>query len=759
MSAPEPSATPSPAPPEVEDGSPERSTPLVDEVMEDDDDELILHDQSTSKLTTTTVGVANLNGLAPVDRFSPVSNASLDPASPGPIQDLSSFSEESVLPVDDMDEDEVAVEEMRNLKDLEDGEIAVVRAERRQRPRSAQETSPRPRKPPKKKRRKKAEEEELSRRRYHDLPRYDVRNLINKRRSGRERTDSPPRRSRHRSYGRSLTRSRTRSRSISRSRSRSPSRSRSRSISPRRKKRAKSTRLKAKRTKERTVTAAPKETVRSPKKGSNKSTAKTAKKKKQRDKSPEPVKKKHRRVRHSSGEEPHVSFSKTDRPKKSKKAPKRAPTAVSGTPSSTVAKEVFASGDNILVSVNFGPNSASTNGDSSSKSRSAGVAANAPTELANQKPAAVIDIMSSPYLVIESSPKETIDLASGDEDEPTTPEPVQSQQPIASNIVTTTSALSEGPSSSQAAVTSTSSASESGPFPTVSSAGASSSASVTVVTNNGLPKGPCTPPSHEEEAIDFALGPQTPQSDMSESYDPCNPTESPDVAFGSDNGDSPMNLSAFDMDNSSSSGKRLNNSGISSALDIPFLTDRVTSEKPTQNGNTSLSSEVPMDIAVDSPSSPQGSDLSDLFEPPSLFSSAKKKTPTKSAKGNNTLLSKPARSKAKKPNKSVQMRLVDDKLRIIDDVPTSAVEMAVKEKFLKKVQRQERIVDEIKSVLKPFYNKKKISKTSYKEIMRKCVPKVCHSKNGAINTMKIQKLVNGYVKKYHHVEKHQSKVS
>ena len=95
------------------------------------------------------------------------------------------------------------------------------------------------------------------------------------------------------------------------------------------------------------------------------------------------------------------------------------------------------------------------------------------------------------------------------------------------------------------------------------------------------------------------------------------------------------------------------------------------------------------------------------------------------------------------------MKLIDDKLRIIDDVPTSAVEMAVKEKvsqkirrrmfppsidnnvlslffpqFLKKVQRQERIVEEIKMVLKPFYNKKKIGKDSYKEIMRKCVPKV-----------------------------------
>ena len=34
-------------------------------------------------------------------------------------------------------------------------------------------------------------------------------------------------------------------------------------------------------------------------------------------------------------------------------------------------------------------------------------------------------------------------------------------------------------------------------------------------------------------------------------------------------------------------------------------------------------------------------------------------------------------------NKHVKMKIVDDKLKIIDDVPTSAVEMAVKEKVCK----------------------------------------------------------------------------
>ena len=72
----------------------------------------------------------------------------------------------------------------------------------------------------------------------------------------------------------------------------------------------------------------------------------------------------------------------------------------------------------------------------------------------------------------------------------------------------------------------------------------------------------------------------------------------------------------------------------------------------------------------------------------------------------------------------VQTKVIDNKLKIIDDVPSSAVEMAVKEKFLKKVQRQERIVEEVKLVLKPAYNQRRITKEAYKEILKKTVPKV-----------------------------------
>ena len=43
---------------------------------------------------------------------------------------------------------------------------------------------------------------------------------------------------------------------------------------------------------------------------------------------------------------------------------------------------------------------------------------------------------------------------------------------------------------------------------------------------------------------------------------------------------------------------------------------------------------------------------------------------------------------------------------------------------MKKVQRQDRIVEEVKLVLKPAYNQRKITKEAYKEILRKTVPKV-----------------------------------
>lgn len=41
-----------------------------------------------------------------------------------------------------------------------------------------------------------------------------------------------------------------------------------------------------------------------------------------------------------------------------------------------------------------------------------------------------------------------------------------------------------------------------------------------------------------------------------------------------------------------------------------------------------------------------------------------------------------------------------------------------------KMKRQERVIEEVKLVIKPYYSKRTITKEQYKEILRKAVPKV-----------------------------------
>ena len=75
------------------------------------------------------------------------------------------------------------------------------------------------------------------------------------------------------------------------------------------------------------------------------------------------------------------------------------------------------------------------------------------------------------------------------------------------------------------------------------------------------------------------------------------------------------------------------------------------------------------------------------------------------------------------------------------------------------------MIEEVKLVLKPFYQRREVDKTQYKEIMRKAVPKVgglllvdedgddppslhqvCHNKTQEINPSKIKALVERYIK-------------
>ncbi|XP_069760035.1 PHD and RING finger domain-containing protein 1 isoform X3 [Narcine bancroftii] len=76
------------------------------------------------------------------------------------------------------------------------------------------------------------------------------------------------------------------------------------------------------------------------------------------------------------------------------------------------------------------------------------------------------------------------------------------------------------------------------------------------------------------------------------------------------------------------------------------------------------------------------------------------------------------------------------------------------ENYIKKLHVQERAVEEAKLALKPYYQNKEITKEEYKEILRKAVQKICHSKSGEINPVKVANLVKGYVEKYKHIRKY-----
>lgn len=81
-------------------------------------------------------------------------------------------------------------------------------------------------------------------------------------------------------------------------------------------------------------------------------------------------------------------------------------------------------------------------------------------------------------------------------------------------------------------------------------------------------------------------------------------------------------------------------------------------------------------------------------------------------------------------------------------------DLSRKDQYLKKLHMQERAIEEVKLAIKPFYQKRDINKEEYKEILRKAVQKVCHSKSGEINPVKVGNLVKAYVDKYKHARKH-----
>nr|XP_020639787.1 PHD and RING finger domain-containing protein 1 isoform X1 [Pogona vitticeps] len=86
--------------------------------------------------------------------------------------------------------------------------------------------------------------------------------------------------------------------------------------------------------------------------------------------------------------------------------------------------------------------------------------------------------------------------------------------------------------------------------------------------------------------------------------------------------------------------------------------------------------------------------------------------------------------------------------------PKSPTDKTKSEEYMKKLHMQERAVEEVKLAIKPFYQKREITKEEYKDILRKAVQKICHSKSGEINPVKVANLVKAYVEKYKHMRKH-----
>ncbi|CAH2085107.1 unnamed protein product [Euphydryas editha] len=413
------------------------------------------------------------------------------------------------------------------------------------------------------------------------------------------------------------------------------------------------------------------------------------------------------------------------------------------------SKEVFTSGDNILVSVSFKEQERGEDGDrrrrrESRRDRRRRRRAAAAPEIEVAKPVAIIDLDRSPFRELTPSPKNVIVLSDSDHGEreggeasappPAAPEPAPEPAPPALGPKTPPEPAApepvvpepvERPASHTAAPASEPNSPDAyDPFePTRSASASPASASPAPEAAPSPPRALITLEAAQrsnlsaDEVLDRR--PLTPvekvmallQSTRDASPEPgevpeAPPAPAPRIVLPSPTRAAPKLFPGKPSPIKSNPVKPMQ------ALRLP--------RAPSDGGA--------------SPYSPGSSDFGELFEPPPRRSRAPSKVPV--------------RLDRKKSKMQVGVKIDDENLKILDDLPSSAVEMQVKSKFLKKLNRQERVVEEVKLVLKPHYNKKRVTKEQYKDILRRAVPKICHNKSGEINPTKIQALVEAYVKKF-----------
>nr|XP_026501798.1 PHD and RING finger domain-containing protein 1 isoform X1 [Vanessa tameamea]XP_026501799.1 PHD and RING finger domain-containing protein 1 isoform X1 [Vanessa tameamea]XP_026501800.1 PHD and RING finger domain-containing protein 1 isoform X1 [Vanessa tameamea] len=424
------------------------------------------------------------------------------------------------------------------------------------------------------------------------------------------------------------------------------------------------------------------------------------------------------------------------------------------------SKEVFTSGDNILVSVSFKEQERGEEGDRRRRRetrrdrRRRRRAAVAP-EVEVAKPVAIIDLERSPFRELTPSPKNVIVLSDSDHGEregaeagaPPAPEPEPAPEPAPPALGPKTPpeptvpepAAPEPPErpdeQAEAAGSERQSPDAYDPFEPTRSASASPASA-----SPASPAPAPAPPSPPRALITLEAA-QRSNLSADEVLDrrPLTPVEKVMALLQSTRDASPEPADAL-------------------AEPPPAPAPRIVLPSPTRvppklfPGKPSpiksnpvkpmqaLRLQRPPSDGGASPYSPGSSDFGELFEPPPRRVRAASKVPV--------------RLDRKKGKTQVGVKIDEENLKILDDLPSSAVEMQVKSKmsvraqFLKKLNRQERVVEEVKLVLKPHYNKKRVTKEEYKDILRRAVPKICHNKSGEINPTKIQALVEAYVKKF-----------
>ncbi|XP_050348273.1 PHD and RING finger domain-containing protein 1 isoform X2 [Nymphalis io] len=405
------------------------------------------------------------------------------------------------------------------------------------------------------------------------------------------------------------------------------------------------------------------------------------------------------------------------------------------------SKEVFTSGDNILVSVSFKEQERGEEGDrrrrrETRRDRRRRRRAAVPPEVEVAKPVAIIDLERSPFRELTPSPKNVIVLSDSDPGEregaepgvqpPPAPEPAPEPAPPALGPKTPPEPTVpepaapepvEGPDEQADAPDSERQSPDAyDPFePTRSPSASPASAS----------PAPEPPPPSPPRALITLEAAQRSNMSADEVLDrrPLTPVEKVMALLQSTRDASPEPAAAEPPPAPAPRIVLPSPTRVPPKL-FPGKPSPIKSNPVKPMQATRL--QRPPSEGGASPYSPGSSDFGELFEPPP----------------------RRARLDRKRGKTQVGVKIDEENLKILDDLPSSAVEMQVKSKFLKKLNRQERVVEEVKLVLKPHYIKKRVTKEEYKDILRRAVPKICHNKSGEINPTKIQALVEAYVKKF-----------